>query len=181
VTVAALVAILTAQQAALPVPPLPDRCALVGAVLHAKAKKGLQGGERPTVVDVAFPEVDHIVRRTSASGRLVLEAEWKVGVRYRPVMAAEEACGDRTFVLEGEQPPNERGTTPLIVLVRLDRMPGRGPERFRFELRLSVSRHMPSPPGGGGYAVPPMKYIGVVERADTGGWTAKVKKATFAS
>jgi hypothetical protein len=181
-----------ALRAASPVDlPLAERCEIIEAVLAAPAKRGLSGTPKLGTVDVTFPEIDHVRRRTRrGSGRTVVTVRWHDGSAARPLFVDTESCTSDRFVLEPEE---ERGYKPtsdpegnsdhvVEVTLRPARTSGKT-RRFLFEERLGLSVHAYPPRGrtDGGYAVPPTRYAGSVEKGTDERWVAKVDKATFAS
>jgi hypothetical protein len=171
--------------------PLDERCAIVESVLAAQAKRGLSETPKLGTVDVTFPEIEHVRRTTRrASNRTVVDVQWQDGSGDRPLFSATESCPSGRFVLEPEEERGYRstsdpaGNSDHVVEITLSPPRTKAKARqFRFEERLGLSVHASPPRGsaGGGYAVPPTRYSGTVEKNADGNWLAKVDKAVFAS
>ena len=168
---------------------LGDRCALVSAILNAPAKQGVQGGQRPKVVELSFLQTGPVRHSATRRDRVVVRAQWRRANEYSELFASTESCDNTTFVLE-QADPQEResvrqpeGNSDQVVVVTVKKAAGRQRDQFTFEERLGLSIHARAPDGatGGGYAVPPIKFAGSAERTEKGSWIAKVKKAIFAS
>jgi hypothetical protein len=170
---------------------LDERCQIIEAVLAAPAKRGLSGTPKLGTVDVTFPEIEHVRRRTRrGSDRTIVHVLWRGGSGDRPVFADTESCASARFVLEPEEEREYKatldpdGNSDHVVKIALlpSRIKGKSPQ-FRFEERLELSVHAypPRRSSGGGYAVPPTRYTGTVEKTSDGKWVAKVDKAIFGS
>ena len=167
---------------------LSDRCALLATILHAPAKRGLQGSERPRVVELSFLQDDPVRDSATRRSRVIVRSQWRLARGYADIFGGGESCDDGAFVLEHADPeerkssPRPEGNSDHVVVVTIEAARRKGDE-FAFEETLGLSIHARPPDGttGGGYAVPPMKYAGSVEKAKNGKWIAKIKKAIFAS
>jgi hypothetical protein len=161
----------------------------VSAILNAPAKQGVQGGERPKVVELSFLQTGPVRDSAMRHERAVVRAQWRRANGYSELFSSTESCDNTTFVLEqadlqerkGSREPT--GNSDHVVVLTVKKAAGRQEGRFTFEERLGLSIHARAPDGatGGGYAVPPIKFAGSAERTEKGSWIAKVKKAIFAS
>ena len=168
---------------------LGDRCSLLSTILDAPAKQGIQGGERPRVVELSFLQTSPVRDSAMRRDRVVVRAQWQRANGYAALFAGTESCDSTTFALE-QSDPQERevgrqpsGNSDHVVVVTLKKATGRKGDQFTFEERLGLSIHARVPEGasGGGYAVPPIKFSGSAQKTENGSWIAKVKKAIFAS
>jgi len=169
-----------------------DRCAMVHAILNAKAKQQIPGDQHLKTVDRAFFEIDDVERRTRRADRIVVRVELYREKKGVALFGPADSCGGEAFILVHEEPepaeakPNPQGNSDMVVKIEL-RPDGRGSRtmRFKFEEKLGLSGHSYGPASwggeGGGYAVPPVRYVGSVEQGDDGAWRATVTRAIFAS
>ena len=187
-TVGVLLLAISAAQGLTPRLSLDERCSLVATILHASAKKGLQGGERPRVIDLSFLQIDTVRDSVTRQGRAVVRPQWQMRHGNIAIFAEGESCGDDEFVLEQAAPgengvkADPRGNSDHVVVVRVKKSSSKKSPRFSFEesLGLSIHAHSPEQMRGGGYAVPATKYSGTAETVG-GKWVVKVTKAIFAS
>lgn len=183
---ASLLLILMASGQGTPSLSVEQRCSLVATILEVPAKRD---AGRLQVVDSPFLKLEVVRNSATRRGRAIVRPQWQIAKRTVDMFAPGESCNYEAFVLEQADPdeskvlPDPRGNSNHVVVVTVRTTSTRQTSRFRFEETLGLSIHARSPEGmeGGGYAVPPTKYSGTVERSVEGKWQAKVIKALFAS
>jgi hypothetical protein len=117
------VASMQSQPSALP---LGDRCSLISAILNAPAKQGIQGGERPRVVELSFLQTGPVRDSATRRERVVVRAQWQQQAnKYAELFTSAESCNNTTFVLERSDPREREadaqasGNSDHVVVVTL--------------------------------------------------------------